>query len=62
MTTKLAEKRDHCTQLEQTLKEYKEKHLNLEQKAEALEGQIKVSAKQMNGEGLGQMFPRTSFM
>lgn len=42
ITTKLQDKQEHCNQLESQLKEYKEKHLSLEQKAEELEGQIKV--------------------
>lgn len=45
VTAKLQDKQEHCSQLESHLKEYKEKHLSLEQKNEELEGQIKVSIK-----------------
>lgn len=45
VTAKLQEKQEHCNQLESHLKEYKEKHLSLEQKTEGLEGQIKVCIK-----------------
>lgn len=47
VTTKLQEKQEHCSQLESHLKEYKEKHLSLEQKTEELEGQIKVCIKEI---------------
>lgn len=42
VTAKLNDKQEYCAQLEANLKEYKEKHLYLEQKTEELEGQIKV--------------------
>lgn len=45
VTAKLQDKQEHCSQLESHLKEYKEKHLSLEQKTEELEGQIKVCIK-----------------
>ncbi|KAH0616741.1 hypothetical protein JD844_028110 [Phrynosoma platyrhinos] len=41
VTAKLHDKQEYCTQLEANLKEYKEKHLYLEQKTEELEGQHK---------------------
>lgn len=44
VTTKLQDKQEYCSQLESHLKEYKEKHLSLEQKTEELEDQIKVCA------------------
>lgn len=47
VTTKLQEKQEHCSQLESHLKDYKEKHLSLEQKTEELEGQIKVCIKEI---------------
>uniref|UniRef100_A0A2K6GJ39 Early endosome antigen 1 n=1 Tax=Propithecus coquereli TaxID=379532 RepID=A0A2K6GJ39_PROCO len=47
VTTKLQDKQEHCSQLESHLKEYKEKHLSLEQKTEELEGQIKVCIKEV---------------
>lgn len=47
VTTKLQEKQEHCNQLESHLKEHKEKHLSLEQKAEELEGHIKVCTKEI---------------
>uniref|UniRef100_A0A8D0PUL7 C2H2-type domain-containing protein n=1 Tax=Sus scrofa TaxID=9823 RepID=A0A8D0PUL7_PIG len=46
VTTKLQDKQEHCGQLESHLKEYKEKHLSLEQKTEELEGQIRVCIKE----------------
>lgn len=46
VTTKLQDKQEHCSQLESHLKEYKEKHLSLEQKTEELECQIKVCIKE----------------
>lgn len=42
VTAKLNDKQEYCAQLEANLKEYKEKHLYLEQKTEELEGQLKV--------------------
>lgn len=48
VTAKLQEKQEHCSQLESHLKEYREKNLSLEQKAEALEGQIRVCIRQLN--------------
>lgn len=47
VTAKLQDKQEHCSQLESHLKEYKEKHLSLEQKTEELEGQIKVCIKEV---------------
>lgn len=47
VTAKLQDKQEHCIQLESNLKEYKEKHLSLEQKTEELEGQIKVCIKEI---------------
>ncbi|KFQ33245.1 Early endosome antigen 1, partial [Merops nubicus] len=40
-TAKLNDKQEYCAQLEVNLKEYKEKHLYLEQKTEELQGQLK---------------------
>lgn len=45
VTAKLNDKQEYCAQLEANLKEYKEKHLYLEQKTEELEGQLKVCIK-----------------
>lgn len=42
VTAKLNDKQEYCTQLEASLKEYKEKYLSLEQKTEELEAQLKV--------------------
>ncbi|MGH0151688.1 UNVERIFIED_CONTAM: hypothetical protein FKN15_065509 [Acipenser sinensis] len=41
VSTKLEDKKEHCSQLESNLKESKEKLLNSEQKIEQLEGQVK---------------------
>lgn len=48
VTAKFQEKQEHCSQLENHLKEFKEKNLSLEQKAEDLEGQVRVRIKQLN--------------
>lgn len=45
---KLHDKQEYCTQLEASLKEYKEKHLRLEQKTEELEGHHKVCIKELS--------------
>ena len=47
VTAKLQEKQEYCAQLEVSLKEYKEKHLQLEQKTEELEGQQMVCIEEL---------------
>lgn len=47
ITAKLHDKQEYCTQLEANLKEYKEKHLRLEQKTEEMEGQHKVCIEEL---------------
>lgn len=46
VTTHLQDKQEYGSQVKSHLKEYKEKHLSLEQKTEELEGQIKVCIKE----------------
>ena len=46
VTTHLQDKQEYGSQVKSHLKEYKEKHLSLEQKTEELEGQIKLCIKE----------------